>query len=82
MFGEPLSNTYYNSLFVTPRENEDAFKVLNEFPRDLQQIAPNSQVGAYWRKLYSNDGNTILIPQNYEFMHTEILVSHSRRRTR
>lgn len=74
MFGEPLSSTYYNSLFVPPPETEDSFKFLNDFPKDLEDPSLKRHKSAYWRKLYSNDSNIILIPQKYEFMHTEIMV--------
>jgi hypothetical protein len=54
LFREPLQNTYYNSLFVPPKENEDQFKILHEFPKDLEALDMSSQFGKYWKKYYSN----------------------------
>ena len=82
LFGEPLSVTYYNSLFVPPPKNEDSWHFLNEFPSDLSAVKPEDSIGTYWRKLYSNDGNFILIPQQASFIHTEILVLPSPRRAK
>ena len=75
LFGEPLSVTYYNSLFVPPPPNQDSWKVLHQFPKDLSTVAPSHLTGAYWQKFYSNDGNCILVPQNFDFMHAEIMVT-------
>lgn len=75
LFGEPLSATYYNSLFVPPPPDQDSWKVLHAFPKDLSTVSPQHLTGAYWKKFYSNDGNSILVPQNFDFMHAEIMVT-------
>lgn len=38
LFGEQLSVTYYNSLFVPPPKTEDSWKILNEFPEGLTEV--------------------------------------------
>jgi hypothetical protein len=38
LFGEPLSVTYYNSLFFSPAKTEDSLRILNEFPEDLTEV--------------------------------------------
>lgn len=54
MFCEPLQSTYYNSLFVPPKETEENWKILSEFPKDLKSAKMKSQFGSYWKKQYSN----------------------------
>lgn len=82
LFGETLENTYYNSIFVAPKEEGERFVSMNELPRELEKVEAGLVVGSYWRKSFSNDDNYLLIPKNYEFMHTEIMVGLPPLRTR
>lgn len=54
LFREPLQNTYYNSLFVPPKETEESWKILSEFPKDLTSATMKGRFGSYWKKQYSN----------------------------
>ncbi len=67
LFGEVLEKTYYNSLFVHPKESERL--KINLFPSSTEELPSSRGLFNYWKKYYSNENNLLLIPQKYEFMH-------------
>lgn len=59
---------------MQPKEADSKLIKMSSFPDDPASVVDNPPIFAYWKKYYSNDGNLMLIPTDYEYIHAEILV--------